>query len=798
MYRRVFGALCPTECASFVSPSAAPLVVGLAGMLLVGCVGSGGSAAGPISGLDAGQSPFSDADSIDGNIGGDDAVRPGVPRADASGAFDAEASLDASLVPADGDDDGIRDDGDNCPEVPNHSQTDDDDDGVGDLCDNCPEIDNPAQSDVDGDGHGDRCDLEDSDLDGVPDHEDNCPALLNENQLDSDSDGIGSVCDNCPDQANPDQRDADGDGVGDVCERADPDDADGDGVVDDEDNCPLMPNLQQRDGDEDGRGDTCDNCPAIANHSQTDADGDGIGDACQSAVPDADRDGVPDEIDNCRDVPNPDQVDPDADQIGSPCDNCPGVSNPDQADADGDRTGDLCESPANDADGDGVPNDRDNCSQRANPRQDDLDGDGLGNACDNCPDEANRNQADGDGDGAGDACDAPDPLTSIGARAEWQGANTDVVLHLMHPMGAWYDPVWDVHDLNPQPAWGAPGLVQDGRAPGEIEEIRADALEPGIYLVAAAFGLTAEEGEPPEVRVTITCADDGGAGEQRRVFGPQVLNAPIGVPEPADLWQVARISVPDCTIETFGGMQRMASHVCLFGGCLLCFGCVQGICRGVDCPHSDCNYGTGVCRDPCEHVGCARGQACNPADRDCYDTGLGMCDACDVDVQCTVERTNACLSNPRTAERFCSAPCDQRPCPANYECVGIEGSDTARYCAPNLGTCVERCGDVVCQEGLECDPLDGECRERGCERNADCGVNRYCGLEDNRCYDTGSGDRAPGAACGDDAECRPGNVCLALPGVCGAICEDLADCPPDYLCLPDILFNANRQACLRL
>ena len=79
--RQVFGAQCPTECASFNSPSAAPLVVELAGMLLVGCVGSGGS----VSGLDAGQNPFFDAHSIDGNIGGGDAVRPVVPRADASG-----------------------------------------------------------------------------------------------------------------------------------------------------------------------------------------------------------------------------------------------------------------------------------------------------------------------------------------------------------------------------------------------------------------------------------------------------------------------------------------------------------------------------------------------------------------------------------------------------------------------------------------------------------------------------------------------------------------------------------------
>ena len=88
----------------------------------------------------------------------------------------------------------------------------------------------------------------DSDLDGIPDELDNCPAVPNPDQADSDGDGIGDACvgeaapaveetpppapdadgdgvpdadDNCPDVANPDQKDINNNGIGDACEAAD-------------------------------------------------------------------------------------------------------------------------------------------------------------------------------------------------------------------------------------------------------------------------------------------------------------------------------------------------------------------------------------------------------------------------------------------------------------------------------------------------------------------------------------------------------------------------------------------------
>ena len=85
----------------------------------------------------------------------------------------------------DRDKDGIGDECDNCPDVPNPDQIDSDGDGLGDACDNCPKVANPDQADCDGDGVGDVCD--------------NCPKVANPDQTDSDCDGLGDVCDKCPD-----------------------------------------------------------------------------------------------------------------------------------------------------------------------------------------------------------------------------------------------------------------------------------------------------------------------------------------------------------------------------------------------------------------------------------------------------------------------------------------------------------------------------------------------------------------------------------------------------------------------
>jgi len=124
--------------------------------------------------------------------------------------------LNMTNCSSDADGDGILDDVDNCPAIPNPGQEDIDDDGVGDVCDNCIDTPNSGQEDV-------------------------------------DADGVGNVCDNCVDSANSDQADLDENGIGNVCQ-----DIDNDGVLDNDDNCINTPNSGQEDLNNNGIGDICE------------------------------------------------------------------------------------------------------------------------------------------------------------------------------------------------------------------------------------------------------------------------------------------------------------------------------------------------------------------------------------------------------------------------------------------------------------------------------------------------------------------------------------------------------------
>jgi hypothetical protein len=83
-----------------------------------------------------------------------------------------------SLGTNDADGDGVADDADNCPAVPNAGQEDFDADQIGDACDDCP---NDPANDADGDG--------------LCADADNCPDTPNVDQLDYDGDSAGDACD---------------------------------------------------------------------------------------------------------------------------------------------------------------------------------------------------------------------------------------------------------------------------------------------------------------------------------------------------------------------------------------------------------------------------------------------------------------------------------------------------------------------------------------------------------------------------------------------------------------------------
>ena len=86
-----------------------------------------------------------------------DVTCPSGLRYDASAGALASACVDVSAG-GDRDNDGVADNIDNCPDLPNPGQENEDGDAFGDACDGCPPIANDTPSDADNDGVDDACD----------------------------------------------------------------------------------------------------------------------------------------------------------------------------------------------------------------------------------------------------------------------------------------------------------------------------------------------------------------------------------------------------------------------------------------------------------------------------------------------------------------------------------------------------------------------------------------------------------------------------------------------------------------
>jgi outer membrane protein OmpA-like peptidoglycan-associated protein len=156
------------------------------------------------------------------------------------------------LAPPDRDHDGILDDKDRCPDVPEDKDQFQDEDG-------CPDPDNDHDGILD---EQDECVLDPEDHDGFED-ENGCP------DADNDADGLLDAQDKCPNA---------------------PEDKDG---FQDADGCPDL------DNDQDGVPDVRDKCPLEPEDPDGFADDDGCPD------PDNDNDGVLDADDACPTVPGP-------------------------------------------------------------------------------------------------------------------------------------------------------------------------------------------------------------------------------------------------------------------------------------------------------------------------------------------------------------------------------------------------------------------------------------------------------------------------------------------------------------
>jgi outer membrane protein OmpA-like peptidoglycan-associated protein len=181
----------------------------------------------------------------------------------------------------DSDGDGVTNDNDRCPLVPEDRDDFEDNDG-------CPDNDNDGdkredsvdecpnqREDLDGFEDEDGCPEIDNDKDGIPDlddrcandaedglppfEKDGCPA----NKRDSDADGVMDAFDECPEREEDIDEFDDWDGCPD-------DDNDGDGIPDEEDECPLCPEdmddffdgdgCPEADNDQDGVLDADDQC----------------------------------------------------------------------------------------------------------------------------------------------------------------------------------------------------------------------------------------------------------------------------------------------------------------------------------------------------------------------------------------------------------------------------------------------------------------------------------------------------------------------------------------------------------
>ena len=148
--------------------------------------------------------------------------------------LDTDLDGQGNNADADDDGDGVLDEVDPDPLNADISvaDSDQDEDGIADGVDNCVAVANADQADNEADGVGDACDNDD-DNDGIPDETDSNPLIPDgtPNTLDADQDGIAKGADNCPDVSNSNQLDTDGDGNGDACD----DDIDGDGIANDND-----------------------------------------------------------------------------------------------------------------------------------------------------------------------------------------------------------------------------------------------------------------------------------------------------------------------------------------------------------------------------------------------------------------------------------------------------------------------------------------------------------------------------------------------------------------------------------
>lgn len=358
--------------------------------------------------------------------------------------------------PRDDDEDGVANDEDNCPQVPNANQINSDNDSAGDACDGCPFDSSKLAPDVcpcgevpvdplctencdcfpdcNTNGIADTIDLlggsEDCDGNDIPDE---C-----QSQADCDDNGELDFCaivagsDDCNANAIPDecesQANCNNNGVLDICELAG-NDCNNNSILDEcesqaDCNSNSIQDICEIDGNDCNANDILDECD-IASGFSPDVDQTGIPDECE----DCNNNSILDTIDiaNCPSgfanaaacadcnndrIPDGCQGDSDNDGTFNPCDGCPNDFLKVAPGACG------CGTPETDTDNDGTPNCNDGCptdpsktssgSCGCGLAETDSDGDGVPNCVDVCTNGTGDDlddRIDTDGDGTPDCVD---------------------------------------------------------------------------------------------------------------------------------------------------------------------------------------------------------------------------------------------------------------------------------------------------------------------------------------------------------------------------------------------------------
>lgn len=107
--------------------------------------------------------------------------------------------------------------------------------------------------------------------------------------------------------------------------------------------------------------------------------------------------------------------------------------------------------------------------------------------------------------------------------------------------------------------------------------------------------------------------------------------------------------------------------------------CVPGCLADTDCgPGTSCDQVTRECvQNACQdtQIDCGFREYCDTTTGTCFDAGEQFCRPCEEDSQCG--EGNRCFAD------FCGVDCNDRECPAGFDCIGLsdsEGNTTSFQC----------------------------------------------------------------------------------------------------------------------